>query len=76
MEINDLDYLTVALPKGKLFSPSAELLAKAGLSAEGLEESSRKLVIVNEQPTHLDRFAALHLESLAEAAAELDTVTP
>ena len=48
MEINDLDYLTVALPKGKLFSPSAELLAKAGLSAEGLEESSRKLVIVND----------------------------
>ncbi|MBR5908423.1 MAG: ATP phosphoribosyltransferase [Schwartzia sp.] len=49
MEINDLDYLTVALPKGKLFSPSAELLAKAGLSAEGLEESSRKLVIVNDR---------------------------
>ena len=48
MRINDLDYLTVALPKGKLFSPSAKLLAQAGLSAEGLEESSRKLVLVNE----------------------------
>lgn len=49
MGINDLDYLTVALPKGKLFSPSADLLAQAGLSADGLEESSRKLVLVNEQ---------------------------
>ena len=49
MRINDLDYLTVALPKGKLFSPSAKLLAQAGLSAEGLEESSRKLVLVNEK---------------------------
>ena len=33
MQTSDMDYLTVALPKGKLFSPSAELLAKAGLSA-------------------------------------------
>lgn len=49
MGIGELDYLTVALPKGKLFSPSAALLAKAGLSAEGLEESSRKLVIVNDR---------------------------
>ena len=49
MGINDLDYLTVALPKGKLFTPSADLLAQAGLSADGLEESSRKLVLVNEQ---------------------------
>ncbi len=49
MGIGETDYLTVALPKGKLFSPSAALLAKAGLYAEGLEESSRKLVIVNEQ---------------------------
>ena len=48
MRINDLDYLTVALPKGKLFFPSAKLLAQAGLSAEGLEESSRRLVLVNE----------------------------
>ncbi len=49
MGINDLDYLTVALPKGKLFAPSASLLARAGLTAEGLEESSRKLVLVNEK---------------------------
>ncbi len=49
MGINDLNYLTVALPKGKLFAPSASLLAKAGLTAEGLEESSRKLVLVNEK---------------------------
>lgn len=48
MGINDLDYLTVALPKGKLFAPSARLLAQAGLTADGLEESSRKLVLTNE----------------------------
>ena len=48
--------------------------------AAGLPETAArhgvKLVIVNEQPTHLDRFAVLRMESLAEAAAELDTVTP
>ena len=48
MGINDLDYLTVALPKGKLFAPSAKLLAQVGLTVDGLEESSRKLVLVNE----------------------------
>ena len=37
MGINDLEYLT------------AELLAQAGLSAEGLSESSRKLVITNDR---------------------------
>ena len=48
MERRAAEYLTVALPKGKLFAPSAALLAEAGLSAEGLEETSRKLVITNE----------------------------
>ena len=48
MERQAAEYLTVALPKGKLFAPSAALLAEAGLSAEGLEETSRKLVITNE----------------------------
>ena len=48
MERQTAEYLTVALPKGKLFAPSAALLAEAGLSAEGLEETSRKLVITNE----------------------------
>lgn len=44
-----MDYLTVALPKGKLFKPSAEILAKVGLSADGLSEKSRKLVIANDE---------------------------
>lgn len=44
----DMEYLTIALPKGKLFKPSLELLAKAGYSADGVAESSRKLIITNE----------------------------
>lgn len=43
------DFITVALPKGKLFGLSAELLSKVGWSAEGLHEKSRKLIITNEQ---------------------------
>ena len=43
------NFITVALPKGKLFNPSAELLRKVGWSAENLSEDSRKLVISNEQ---------------------------
>ena len=43
------DFITVALPKGKLFGLSAELLKKVGWSAEGLHEKSRKLIITNEQ---------------------------
>ncbi len=44
----NMDYLTIALPKGKLFSLSAELLAKIGYTAEGLSDKSRKLIITNE----------------------------
>jgi len=43
------DFITVALPKGKLFGLSAELLGKVGWSAEGLHEKSRKLIIANEE---------------------------
>ena len=43
------DFITVALPKGKLFGLSAELLSKVGWSAEGLHEKSRKLIITNEE---------------------------
>lgn len=43
------DYLTIALPKGKLFSLSADLLAKVGITADDLSDKSRKLVITNEQ---------------------------
>lgn len=42
------NYITVALPKGKLFSLSTELLKKVGWTAEGLHEKSRKLIITNE----------------------------
>lgn len=48
MTSNDLNYLTIALPKGKLFALSTAMLAQAGLGAEGLSENSRKLVITNE----------------------------
>ena len=43
------EYITIALPKGKLFKRSLDLLAKVGYSAEGVSENSRKLVIANEE---------------------------
>ncbi len=42
------DFITVALPKGKLFGLSAELLKKVGWTADNLHEKSRKLIITNE----------------------------
>jgi len=48
MTSNDMDYLTIALPKGKLFDRSVSMLTKIGYTAEGLSENSRKLVIANE----------------------------
>jgi len=45
----DMDYLTIALPKGKLFAPSADLLTRIGVSANDVHEKSRKLVISNEE---------------------------
>ena len=42
------DYLTIALPKGKLFSLSANLFEKVGVTAEHLSEKSRKLIISND----------------------------
>jgi ATP phosphoribosyltransferase len=42
------EYITVALPKGKLFKRSVELLAKVGYSADNVKEDSRKLIITNE----------------------------
>jgi ATP phosphoribosyltransferase len=49
MTSSDMDYLTIALPKGKLFGLSADLLAKVGYTAENLSEKSRKLIISNEK---------------------------
>ena len=43
------DFITIALPKGKLFGLSAELLKKIGWTAEGLHEKSRKLIITNDE---------------------------
>ncbi|MBP2655956.1 MAG: hisG [Firmicutes bacterium] len=48
MTSSDMEYLTIALPKGKLFEKAAKMLAAAGYQAEGLNENSRKLVITNE----------------------------
>ena len=45
----DMQYLTIAMPKGKLFYLAKDLFAKVGYSAEKLEEKSRKLVITNEE---------------------------
>lgn len=42
------DFITIALPKGKLFGLSTELFSKIGWTAEGLHEKSRKLVITND----------------------------
>ena len=42
------DYLTVALPKGKLFGLAADLFAQIGYTAEGLSDKSRKLIISND----------------------------
>lgn len=49
MTSSDMEYLTIALPKGKLFSKAADLLAGIGYRADGLSENSRKLVIVNDE---------------------------
>ena len=43
------DYLTIALPKGKLFSLSANLFEKVGVTVEHLSEKSRKLIISNDE---------------------------
>jgi ATP phosphoribosyltransferase len=48
MTSGELSYLTIALPKGKLFGPSAAMLKELGLTCDNLQENSRKLVLVNE----------------------------
>ncbi len=48
MTSSDMNYLTIALPKGKLFAPAAKILAAAGYAAAGLSEDSRRLVLTNE----------------------------
>lgn len=44
-----MDTLTIALPKGKLFDKAKVMLEQIGLSAEGLSEDSRKLIISNSE---------------------------
>ena len=46
---DDMQYLTIALPKGKLFYLAKDLFAKVGFVADNLEEKLRKLVITNEE---------------------------
>ena len=46
---DDMQYLTIALPKGKLFYLAKDLFAKVGFVADNLEEKTRKLVITNEE---------------------------
>ena len=46
--MQEKNFLTIALPKGKLFGLSTELFGKVGIGAEGLHEKSRKLIITNE----------------------------
>jgi len=46
--------LTIALPKGKLFQPSIEILAQAGLNTAGFSDSARTLVF--EDTTNNTRF--------------------
>lgn len=43
------EYITIALPKGKLFKKSVAMLEKVGYSAENVVEDSRKLVISNDE---------------------------
>lgn len=38
------DFLTIALPKGKLLTDSLEVLTKAGIECSGVSEESRKLL--------------------------------
>src|SRR5574344_103357 len=45
--MHTMDYITIALPKGKLFAKSVDLLAKVGFTADNVVEDSRKLVITN-----------------------------
>ena len=49
MTSSDMNYLTIALPKGKLFAKAAELLGRIGYTADDLSEKSRKLVLTNEE---------------------------
>ncbi|HCB92698.1 MAG TPA: ATP phosphoribosyltransferase [Selenomonas sp.] len=49
MNADNMEYLTIALPKGKLFKLSMDLFSQIGYTAEGLTEKSRKLVITNEE---------------------------
>lgn len=43
------EYITIALPKGKMFKKAVELLAQCGYAAEDVREDSRMLIISNEQ---------------------------
>ena len=84
-----MDYITVALPKGKLFQRSVELLAKVGYSADNVTEDSRKLVISNEDskvrfiitktvdlPTYVERKDVYELLDLKYGRCRLMLAVP
>jgi len=48
------DVLTIALPKGKLFAPTVDILRKAGLDCTGLDDDSRRLLF--DQGQDLTRY--------------------
>ena len=47
--MQEKEFITIALPKGKLFNLSAQMLGKIGWTADGLNEKSRKLIITNDE---------------------------
>ncbi|MBB5336331.1 ATP phosphoribosyltransferase [Pectinatus brassicae] len=49
MSAENMEYLTIALPKGKVFGKAVQLFEKIGYTAEGLSDKSRKLIITNEE---------------------------
>ncbi|MFO7819795.1 MAG: ATP phosphoribosyltransferase [Halanaerobacter sp.] len=40
-----MDKLTIALPKGRMFDPTVEILSKAGIVNRELDDDSRKLIL-------------------------------
>lgn len=51
------DFLTIALPKGKLLTDSLEVLIKAGIECGEVSEESRKLLFPLRMPKHKLSFA-------------------
>ena len=46
---NNINYLVIALPSGKLFKPSIQLFERIGVDLKGGKEISRKLAFLNQE---------------------------